>query len=155
MGVDVEPLRMEGRSGDDGGFEPDLSALLILAPRIRNLFKDYLRISGFPLSINGDLRVGGQLIRSLEGEILRTGRSLDIARGVISSLSISHRTVREYVELLAGLMVLEKPSSSMKHRSSGGKEGVRERPLPGQGPVHMDCNRIPEVGVLRVGRPGA
>ncbi len=117
MGVEVEPSI--GLTGHD----LDTSILLPNAPRIRVLFRDYLRTDGFPLPINGDPRAEEQLIRSLEGEILRAGRSLEIARGVVSSLlkaapspisfnsiasnlSISHRTVREYVELLTGLMVL-------------------------------------------------
>ncbi len=106
MGVEVEPSI--GLTGHD----LDTSILLPNAPRIRALFRDYLRTGGFPLPINGDPRAEEQLIRSLEGEILRAGRSLEIARGVISSLlkaapspisfnsivsnlSISHRTVRE------------------------------------------------------------
>ena len=98
-------------------------ALLPVAGRVRTLFEGYLRTGGYPLPINGDPRAEEYLVRSLEGEILRAGRSLDLARGVISrimeaapspisfnsmasSLSISHRTVRDYVELLSGLMVL-------------------------------------------------
>ncbi len=98
-------------------------ALLPKAPRIRGLFKEYLKVGGFPLSINGDPRAEEHMIRSITGEVLRAGRSLDIARGVISrvlatapspasfnsmasDLSLSHRTVREYVELLEALMVL-------------------------------------------------
>ncbi len=114
MGVPIEPSEEP---------IPDTSLILPEAPKIRVLFNDYLRTGGFPLSINEDPRAEEQLIRSLEGEILRAGRSLDIARGVVSqllkaapspvsfnsiasSLSISHRTVREYVELLIGLMIL-------------------------------------------------
>ncbi len=113
MGVHVEP------SDAPQSFD----ALLPMAGKIRALFEDYLRTGGYPLPINGDPRAEEYLIRSLEGEILRAGRSLDLARGVISrimeaapspisfnsiasSLSISHRTVRDYVELLSGLMVL-------------------------------------------------
>ncbi len=97
--------------------------LLPMAGRIRILFEDYLRTGGYPLPINGDPRAAEYLIRSLEGEILRAGRSLDLAEGIISrimgaapspisfnsiasSLSISHRRVRDYIELLSGLMVL-------------------------------------------------
>ncbi len=100
-----------------------LDALLPQAGRIRILFQDYLRTGGYPLSINGDPRSAEYLIRSLEGEVLRAGRGLDLTRGIISrileaapspisfnsiasSLSISHRTVREYVDLLSGLMIL-------------------------------------------------
>ncbi len=113
MGVRVEP--------SDAPWSFD--ALLPMAGRVRSLFEDYLRTGGYPLPINGDPRAEEYLIRSLEWEILRAGRSLDLARGVISrimeaapspisfnsiasSLSISHRTVRDYVELLSGLMVL-------------------------------------------------
>ncbi|MDK2384726.1 MAG: HTH domain-containing protein [Candidatus Korarchaeota archaeon] len=92
-----------------------MSSILPEAPKIRTIFYDYLKTRGFPLPINEDPRAEEQLIRSSEGEILRAGRSLDIAMGTISqllkaasspisfnsiasSLSISHRTVREYVE---------------------------------------------------------
>ncbi len=103
--------------------EESEGALLPKASRIRELFKEYLRVGGFPLPINGDPRAEEYMIRSIIGEVLRAGRSLDIARGVISrvltaapsplsfnsiatDLSLSHRTVREYVELLEALMVL-------------------------------------------------
>ncbi len=101
----------------------DMSSIFPEAPKIRMLFNDYLRTGGFPLPINEDPRAEEQLIRSLEGEILRAGRGPDIAMGIISqllkaapspisfnsiasSLFISHRTVREYVDLMTGLMIL-------------------------------------------------
>lgn len=122
MGLRIELPKGKER-GDHGKMDLDTSILLPQASRIKELFENYLKTGGFPLPINGDPKAEEQLIRSLEGEILRAGRSLDIARGVMSSLlraapspisfnsiastlSISHRTVREYVELLTGLMVL-------------------------------------------------
>ncbi len=112
-----------GSAADPRVVESGMDALLPEAGRIRELFSEYLRTGGFPLPMNGDPRSEEHLIRSLEGEILRAGRSLDLARGVVSriltaapspvsfnsiasDLSVSHRTVREYVELLEGLMVL-------------------------------------------------
>jgi predicted AAA+ superfamily ATPase len=113
MGVEVEP------SEDPRNFD----ILLPQASKIRSYFRDYLRTGGFPLPLNSDPSAAEQLIRSIEGEILRVGRSLDIAISIISQLlraapspisfnsvasqlSISHRTVREYVEFFSALMVL-------------------------------------------------
>lgn len=101
MGVEVEP------SSDPTNFD----SLLPQAGKIRSYFREYLRTGGFPLPLNGDPSSTEQLIRSVEGEVLRSGRSTDIAVSVISQLlraapspisfnsiasqlSISHRTVR-------------------------------------------------------------
>ena len=113
VGVNIEP-REDPRNFDH---------LLPLAGRIRSHFRDYLRTGGFPLPLNGDPGSADQFIRSIEGEVLRLGRSLEISVGVISQLlraapspisfnsiasqlSISHRTVREYIELFSAIMVL-------------------------------------------------
>jgi len=118
-----EYLAVRGIEVEASGSLEDADVLLPQAGRIRGLFEEYMETGGFPLSVNRDPRAVEYFIRSLEGEVLRVGRSLDLARGVLSSilraapspvsfnsiassLSISHRTVREYVELLSGLMVL-------------------------------------------------
>ncbi len=106
-----------------GDLDRDVARLLPKSGEIRELFLDYLEVGGFPLSVNRDPRAVEYTVRSLEGEILRAGRDPQLARGVISSilrkapspvsyasigsdLSVSHRTVREYVEVLRALMVL-------------------------------------------------
>ncbi|MDK2464971.1 MAG: ATP-binding protein, partial [Candidatus Korarchaeota archaeon] len=114
MGVEVRTT---------GDLDRDVARLLPKSREIRELFLDYLEVGGFPLSVNRDPRAVEYTVRSLEGEILRAGRDPQLARGVISSilrkapspvsyasigsdLSVSHRTVREYVEVLRALMVL-------------------------------------------------
>ena len=114
-----------------GDMERDLSRLLPKSREIRELFNEYLKVGGFPLSVNEDPRAVEYSIRSLEGELLRAGRDPQLARGIISSilskapspvsyatigsdLLISHRTVREYVRVLRGLMVLG--SAMLKRR---------------------------------------
>jgi len=107
-----------------GDLRGDMARLLPRSMEIRELFLEYLEVGGFPLSVNRDHRAVEYAVRSLEGEILRAGRDPQLARGVLSSilrkapspasyasigsdLSVSHRTVRDYVELLRGLMALD------------------------------------------------
>ncbi len=101
----------------------DMKRIISLSGRIKRNFREYLKTGGYPLPINRDPRSMEYSIRSLEGEILRAGRDLSMAKAIISSIlskapsslsyssigsdiSISHRTVREYLYLLEGLMIL-------------------------------------------------
>ncbi len=108
-----------------GDIEMDMSRLLPKSRAIMELFHEYLEVGGFPLSVNKDPRAAEYTIRSLEGELLRAGRDPHLARGLVSSilrkapsplsyasigseLSVSHRTVREYLEIFRALMVLDR-----------------------------------------------
>ncbi len=113
-GVEIE------RTGD---LDRDMIRLLPLRDRVRELFQEYLEMGGFPLSVNRDPAAEEAFLRSITGELLRLGRSPSLAAGILSSLmrkapspvsyssigaevGLSYKTVRDYLELMMGLMVL-------------------------------------------------
>ncbi len=131
-GVEVEALplsfreflRVKGveikRTGD---LEGDMARLLPIRGRLRELFREYMEVGGFPLSINRNPAAEESFLRSIIGELLRLGRSPSLTAGILGSLmrkapspvsyssigtdvGLSYKTVRDYLELLMGLMIL-------------------------------------------------
>ncbi len=95
-----------------------------LSEKLKEGFEEYLEVGGFPLSVNRHITAEQALITSLEGEVLRSGKSLQLVKEVIGSImkkapspvsfsvigsdiGVSYKTVQEYVELLRGLFVLD------------------------------------------------
>ncbi len=106
-----------------GDIEGDMARLLPHREEIRRLFDLYMKVGGFPLSINSDSSAGNALIKSFIGEIIRLGRRPSLAMSVLGSLfrkapssvsyssigrdvGISYKTARDYLEVLDGLMIL-------------------------------------------------
>ena len=92
--------------------------------KIKELFKVYLETGGYPISINKDPTAELQLISAIENEILRAGKSLELMKGIISTifkkapsplsfstigneLGVSYKTVQEYVEVAKRLFILD------------------------------------------------
>ena len=91
--------------------------------RVLELFRKYLEIGGFPLTINGFS--SSHILNAIIGEIVRFGKSPEIARETLASLlskmpsalsfraiaqdtsGYSYKTVQEYLEFLKNLYVLE------------------------------------------------
>jgi predicted AAA+ superfamily ATPase len=103
--------------------ENDMKNLWKIEDKIRGEFKNYLKCGGFPLSINEDPTAEAQLIASIESELLRAGKSLELTQAIISSIlrkapsplsfstigkdvGVSYKTVQEYIETLQRLFVL-------------------------------------------------
>jgi predicted AAA+ superfamily ATPase len=106
-----------------GNIEKDTKNLWKVEGKIREEFKNYLKLGGFPLSINEDPTAEAQLISAIESEILRAGKSLEITKAIIASIlrkapsplsfstigndiGISYKTVQDYVETLKNIFVL-------------------------------------------------
>ncbi|MDK2371995.1 MAG: ATP-binding protein [Candidatus Korarchaeota archaeon] len=145
-GVEVEALPLSFREflqvkgievKRTGNLEKDMVSLLPVRERVRGLFRDYMRLGGYPLSVNEDPAAEESFIRSVIGELLRLGRNPSLASAVVGSLfkkapsplsyssigsdvGVSYKTVRDYLEVLKGLMVVgEAPfmeSGSVKWR---------------------------------------
>ena len=115
-GVEIE------LEGDE--IEKNMKALWRVEDRIREEFENYLKCGGFPLSINEDPTAEAQLISSIESEILRVGKSLELTKGIISSIlrkapsplsfstiggdvGVSYKTVQDYIETLKNLFILD------------------------------------------------
>ncbi len=64
----------------------NMKKLIPISSKIKRNFREYLKTGGYPLPINRDPRSMEYSIRSLEGEILRAGRDLGIAKAIISSI---------------------------------------------------------------------
>jgi predicted AAA+ superfamily ATPase len=107
----------------EGNIESDMKNLWKIEDKIREGFKNYLKCGGFPLSINEDPTAEAQLIASIESELLRAGKSLELTQAIISSIlrkapsplsfstigkdvGVSYKTVQEYIETLQRLFVL-------------------------------------------------
>ncbi len=90
---------------------------------VHRAFEEYLKLGGFPRSLNEDGTFSLQLVEQVEREVSRLGKSARIARQVIAQviekgssaisyssiakgLGISHVTVREYLELLEDLFLV-------------------------------------------------
>jgi predicted AAA+ superfamily ATPase len=114
----------------DGNIESDMKSLWKIEDKIMEEFKNYLKCGGFPLSINEDPTAETQLIASIESELLRAGKSLELTQAIISSIlrkapsplsfstigkdvGVSYKTVQEYIETLQRLFVLS--SALFKH----------------------------------------
>lgn len=87
------------------------------------LFKKYLKTGGFPLTINGFS--SSHILNAIIGEIVRFGKSLEIAKETLSSLiskipsalsfrtiasdtsGYSYKTIQEYLEFFRNLYILE------------------------------------------------
>ncbi len=119
-----EFLRVKGvevrRTGD---LERDMASLFPIRGKVRDLFREYMEVGGFPLSVNRDPSAEESLIRSITGELLRLGRNPSLASAIITSLfrkapsplsyssigsevGVSYKTVREYLDVLKRLMVV-------------------------------------------------
>ena len=91
--------------------------------RVLELFKRYLKVGGFPLTING--YSSNHVLNALVGEFIRHGKSLEIAKETFSSLiskipsalsfravaqdtsGYSYKTVQEYLEFFRDLFILD------------------------------------------------
>ncbi len=117
--LDVMGIRVE----ITGDLDKDMARLLPMREEIRRLFDLYMKVGGFPLSINSDPSAGEALVKSLIGEIIRLNRKPSLAMSVLSSLfrkapsplsyssigkdvGISYKTARDYLDVLDGLMIL-------------------------------------------------
>jgi len=106
-----------------GDLERDLDTLLPVRGRVRELFREYMEVGGFPPSVNRDPTAEESFIRSITGELLRLGRSPSLTSAVVGSLfrkapsplsyssmgadvGVSYKTIRDYLEVLKGLMVV-------------------------------------------------
>jgi len=95
-----------------------------LEPKIFKEFENYLETGGYPLSINGYKDASFQIINSIENEILRSGRNLELSRAIISTIlskapsplsfssignevGVSYKTVEDYVEIFRKLFILD------------------------------------------------
>ncbi len=120
-----EFLSLKGtRIKKTGRIEKDMKNLWKIEDEIKKEFSIYLKVGGFPLSINKDPMAEAQFISALESEILRAGKSLELTKAIIASIlrkapsplsfstigndvGISYKTVQEYVEILRNLFVLD------------------------------------------------
>ena len=106
-----------------GKIEKDMEVLRRNESRIRKIFETYLKVGGFPLSINQDPTAQVQLISSFESELLRAGKSLELSKAILASIirkapsplsfstigsdvGVSYKTAQEYVETFQNLFVL-------------------------------------------------
>jgi len=95
-----------------------------LEPKIFKEFENYLETGGYPLSINGYKDASFQIINSIENEILRSGRNLELSRAIISTIlskapsplsfssignevGVSYKTVEDYIEIFRRLFILD------------------------------------------------
>jgi len=91
--------------------------------RVMELFKKYLEIGGFPLTVNGFS--SSHILNALVGEFVRFGKSLEISKETFSSLiskipsalsfravasgtsGYSYKTIQEYLEFFKNLYILD------------------------------------------------
>ena len=95
-----------------------------LEPKIFKEFENYLETGGYPLSINGYKDASLQIISSIENEILRSGRNIELSKAIISTIlskapsplsfssigkevGISYKTVGDYIEIFRRLFILD------------------------------------------------
>jgi len=95
-----------------------------LEPKIFKEFENYLETGGYPLSINGYKDASLQIISSIENEILRSERSLELSKAIISTIlskapsplsflsigkevGVSYKTVEDYIEIFRRLFILD------------------------------------------------
>ncbi|MEM2708065.1 MAG: ATP-binding protein [Candidatus Methanomethylicia archaeon] len=106
-----------------GKVEEDMKSLWRIEGGIREKFKVYLNVGGFPISINEDPTAELQLISSIESELLRTGKSLELTKAILSTIfkkapsplsfstigsdvGVSYKTAQDYLEVLQNLFIL-------------------------------------------------
>jgi len=107
-----------------GRLSDDLVRASIYKSELSKLFNSYISTGGFPLAVNNDPRAEEYYIFSLQGEILRLNKRIELVKGIISSLmekcpspvsystigreiGVSYKTVQEYIDALRSLYVLE------------------------------------------------
>ncbi len=90
---------------------------------LERAFEDYLRLGGFPRSVNEDPTFLMELPEQIDKELAKVGRSSRIARQIIhqviekgpsamsynsiaKEIGVSHVTVRDYLELLEDLFIV-------------------------------------------------
>jgi hypothetical protein len=95
-----------------------------LEPKIFKEFENYIETGGYPLSINGYKDAGLQIINSIENEILRSGRNIELSKAIISTIlskapsplsfssigkevGVSYKTVEDYIEIFRRLFILD------------------------------------------------
>ncbi len=106
-----------------GDWENDMKRLMI-NEKIERLFKKYLLTGGFPLSVNEAPEAEETFIKSLEGEILRLNRRIEVVKAIFSSIfekapsplsystigkaiGVSYKTVEDYLDVLKNLYILD------------------------------------------------
>ena len=95
-----------------------------LEPKIFKEFENYLETGGYPLSINSYKDAFFQIISSIENEILRSGRNIELSKAIISTIlskapsplsflsigkevGVSYKTVEDYIEIFRNLFILD------------------------------------------------
>ncbi len=118
--LDVNGIKI----GTTGNLEKDMKSMLKDENEILKLFSGYARTGGFPLSINEDPTAEEQFMAGFEGEILKSKKSLQLVKAVISSImrkspsplsfstvgkdiGVSYKTVQDYVETLKNLFIMD------------------------------------------------
>ena len=107
-----------------GKIEKDMKKLWKEEEKIKEIFKVYLDVGGYPISINKDQNAEIQLISAIENEILRAEKSLELMKGIFSSifrkapsplsfltigndLGISYKTVQDYADVAKRLFIFD------------------------------------------------
>jgi len=95
-----------------------------LEPKIFKEFENYLETGGYPLSINSYKNASFQIMNSIENEILRSGRNIELSKAIISTIlskapsplsflsigkevGVSYKTVEDYIEIYRRLFILD------------------------------------------------
>jgi len=107
-----------------GNLEKDMNNLLKMEDEVKKYFVEYIRLGGFPLSINEDPTASDQFLAGFEGDILKAGKSLQLAKEIVPSIlnkapsplsyltigrdiGVSYKTVQSYAEVLKNLFVID------------------------------------------------
>ena len=118
--AEVHGLRFEL----SGRLEDDMVLLSLHKQELTGLFEVYMKLGGFPLSVNRDTRAEEYFLSGLEGEVLRAGRSWPLSRGILASVmrkapspisfsaigadvGVSYKTAEDYLELFRRLFLIE------------------------------------------------
>ena len=104
-------------------FEENMKKTWKKEREIKELFKVYLEKGGYPLSINDYPEASTEIISSIQSEILKAGKSIELSKEIIGSIlrkspsplsfstigndiGISYKTVQEYVETFKNLFLM-------------------------------------------------
>ena len=104
-------------------FKEFFNFLKFKKPEIDKAFESYMRVGGFPRSINQDLTFLQDLNSSIEKEFARVGKNYRIGREILyqllrkapsplgfntlgNEIGISHATVREYIGTMQDMFIL-------------------------------------------------
>jgi predicted AAA+ superfamily ATPase len=108
-----------------GNLKKDFVLAKAYASEIEKLFKKYLMVGGFPLSINQDPRAKEYFLHSIENELIRADKNLNLVREIITSIfrkapsplnystiakdtsGYSYKTVAEYLETMKNLFIID------------------------------------------------